>query len=119
MRTLRRLGIRSIAIVSEADREALHVALADEAVLVGPADAGRSYLDIDRVVAAAVASGAQAVHPGYGFLSENADFAEACERAGLVFIGPRSESIRAMGDKRAAKDAAAVLGIPTVPGFHR
>lgn len=119
MRTLRRLGIRSIAIFSEADREALHVALADEGLLVGPADAGSSYLDIERVVAAAVASGAQAVHPGYGFLSENPDFAEACERAGLVFIGPRSETIRAMGDKRAAKDAAAALGVPTVPGFHR
>jgi acetyl-CoA/propionyl-CoA carboxylase biotin carboxyl carrier protein len=119
MRTLRRLGIRSTAIFSEADREALHVALADEGMLVGPADAASSYLDIERVVAAAVASGAQAVHPGYGFLSENANFAEACERAGLVFIGPRSESIRAMGDKRAAKDAAAALGVPTIPGFHR
>ncbi len=119
MRTLRRLGIRSIAVFSEADREALHVAIADEGMLVGPADAGSSYLDIERVVEAAVASGAQAVHPGYGFLSENANFAEACERAGLAFIGPRSETIRAMGDKRAAKDAAAALGVPTVPGFHR
>jgi acetyl-CoA/propionyl-CoA carboxylase biotin carboxyl carrier protein len=119
MRTLHRLGIRSVAIFSEADRHALHVAVADEAMLVGPAEAGSSYLDIERVIAAAVASGAQAVHPGYGFLSENADFAEACERSGLVFIGPRSASIRVMGDKRAAKDAAAALGIPTVPGFHR
>ncbi|HEY3409712.1 MAG TPA: biotin carboxylase N-terminal domain-containing protein, partial [Propionicimonas sp.] len=118
MRTLRRLGIRSIAIYSEADREALHLALADEAMLVGPADARRSYLDIERVVAAALASGAQAVHPGYGFLSENAEFAEACVRAGLVFIGPHSETIREMGDKRAAKEVAATAGVPIVPGFH-
>ena len=119
MRTLTRLGIRSVAIYSEADRDALHVAVADDAVLVGPADARRSYLDIERVVAAAVASGAQAIHPGYGFLSENADFAAACESAGIVFIGPTSDSIRMMGDKRGAKDAVAALGVPVVPGFHR
>jgi acetyl-CoA/propionyl-CoA carboxylase biotin carboxyl carrier protein len=119
IRTLRRLGIRAIAVCSEVDRDSLHVALADDVVLLGPAEARLSYLDVERVVAAAVATGAEAVHPGYGFLSENADFAEACERAGVVFVGPGSATIRLMGDKRGAKDAVAALGVPVVPGFHR
>jgi acetyl-CoA/propionyl-CoA carboxylase biotin carboxyl carrier protein len=118
IRTLRSLGIASVAVFSEPDRDAVHVALADEAVLLGPAEARLSYLDIEKVVAAAVRTGAQAVHPGYGFLSENADFAEACERAGIVFVGPDSRSIRLMGDKRGAKDSVAALGVPVVPGFH-
>ena len=118
MRTLRSLGIASVAICSEADLDAVHVSVADEAVLVGPAEARRSYLDIGRVIDAALRTSAEAVHPGYGFLSENADFAEACERAGLVFVGPDSRSIRLMGDKRGAKDAVSALGVPVVPGFH-
>ena len=118
MRTLRSMGIASVAVFSEADRDAVHVSVADEAVLLGPAEARLSYLDIEKVVAAAVRTGAQAVHPGYGFLSENADFAEACERAGIVFVGPDSRSIRLMGDKRGAKDSVAALGVPVVPGFH-
>ncbi len=118
LRTLRAMGIRSVAVFSEADANAPHVVAADEAVLLGPADAASSYLSIERVLAAAAASGAQAIHPGYGFLAENAEFASACEAAGLVFIGPTSEAIAAMGDKRAAKELAHSLGIPVVPGFH-
>jgi acetyl-CoA/propionyl-CoA carboxylase biotin carboxyl carrier protein len=118
IRTLHRLGIRSVAIFSEADSRALHVAMADKAVLIGPADARSSYLSLEKVMAAAIDSGAQAIHPGYGFLAENADFAKACESVGIVFIGPSEDSIRLMGDKRAAKDAVAALGIPVVPGFH-
>ena len=117
--TLHRLGIGSVAVMSEADRDSVHARLADESVLIGPADARSSYLSIERIVAAAVATGAQAIHPGYGFLSENADLADACEAAGVVFIGPDAATIRAMGDKRRAKDTVAALGIPTVPGFHR
>jgi len=108
--TLRRLGIRSIAICTEADAEARHVRLADEVVGVS------SYLSIDEVLAAAQRSGAAAIHPGYGFLAENPDFASACERAGVVFIGPSSEAIRVMGDKIAAKAAVGARGVPTVPG---
>jgi acetyl-CoA/propionyl-CoA carboxylase biotin carboxyl carrier protein len=118
MRTLRRMSIESIAVYSDADADALHVAVADEALRIGPAPARQSYLDIDRVIEAALASQAQAVHPGYGFLSENADFARACEAAGLVFIGPRPDVIAAMGDKIAAKQIAIAAGVPVVPGRH-
>jgi 3-methylcrotonyl-CoA carboxylase alpha subunit len=118
IRTARRLGITTIAIYSEADRGALHVALADAAWPVGPAPARDSYLNIEAIVAAALASGARAVHPGYGFLSENPDFAEACERAGLVFIGPPAKAIRAMGSKAAAKTLMERAGVPVVPGYH-
>lgn len=114
--TLRRMGIRSVAIFSDADADARHVHEADTAVRVGPAAASSSYLSIPDVVAAAVASGAQAVHPGYGFLSENPAFASACEEAGLVFVGPPASAIEAMGDKIRAKETVSAAGVPTVPG---
>ena len=118
MRTLRQMGITSIAVYSDADAGAPHVLMADEAVRIGPAPARESYLDIDRVVAAAVSTGAQGVHPGYGFLSENPSFARACESAGLVFIGPGADVIASMGDKIAAKEIAIAAGLPVVPGRH-
>lgn len=117
IRTLRRLGIRSIAVYSDADAGAPHVREADAAVRIGPAAAAQSYLDIDAVVRAAVDSGAQAVHPGYGFLSENVAFAVACARAGIVFIGPGERALDVMGDKIRAKEHVAAHGVPTVPGF--
>lgn len=117
IRTLRRLGIRSIAVYSDADADAPHVREADEAVRIGPAAAAQSYLDIDAVVAAAVGAGAQAVHPGYGFLSENVAFARACAAAGIVFIGPGERALEVMGDKIRAKEHVASYGVPTVPGF--
>lgn len=118
MRTARRMGIRTIATYSEADSGARHVRAADEAVLLGPAAATESYLAIDRVIAAARRSGAQAVHPGYGFLSENEDFAEACVAAGLIFVGPSAAAIRAMGSKSGAKALMEKAGVPLVPGYH-
>jgi acetyl-CoA/propionyl-CoA carboxylase biotin carboxyl carrier protein len=116
IRTLRAMGIRSVAVYSDADAGALHTRLADVAVPIGPAPAAQSYLSIDRVLAAAVRTGAQAVHPGYGFLSENVDFARACADAGLVFIGPPVAAIEAMGDKIRAKQTVAAAGVPVVPG---
>jgi acetyl-CoA/propionyl-CoA carboxylase biotin carboxyl carrier protein len=117
--TLRRLGIRSVAVYSDADAGARHVALADVAVRIGPAPAAQSYLSIEAVLEAARATGAQAIHPGYGFLAENAAFAEACEEAGIVFIGPTAAAIRTMGDKITAKLAVTERGVPTVPGIAR
>ncbi|MFP5391484.1 MAG: acetyl/propionyl/methylcrotonyl-CoA carboxylase subunit alpha [Gammaproteobacteria bacterium] len=116
--TARRMGIQTVAVYSEADARARHVAACDEAVLIGPPPARESYLRADAIVAAALASGAQAIHPGYGFLSENAEFAEACAAAGLVFIGPPPESMRAMGSKSAAKTLMEDAGVPLVPGYH-
>ena len=116
-RTARRMGIRTIAVYSEADARALHVREADEAVLIGPAPARESYLDAARVLAAAMATGAEAIHPGYGFLSENADFAEAVTAAGLVWIGPPPAAIRAMGLKDAAKTLMIEAGVPVTPGY--
>lgn len=117
IRTLRGMGIRSVAVYSDADADARHVAEADVAVRIGPPPARQSYLDIDAVVAAAVRTGARAVHPGYGFLSENARFAAALEAAGVVFIGPRAVAIETMGDKIAAKSAVSAFGVPVVPGI--
>ncbi|GLS01727.1 3-methylcrotonyl-CoA carboxylase subunit alpha [Brevundimonas denitrificans] len=116
-RTARRMGIRTIAVYSEADARALHVREADEAVLIGPAPARESYLDAAKVLAAAKATGAEAIHPGYGFLSENADFAEAVAAAGIVWIGPKPASIRAMGLKDAAKTLMIAAGVPVTPGY--
>ena len=116
-RTARRMGIRTIAVYSEADARALHVREADEAVLIGPAPARESYLDAAKVLAAAKAAGAEAIHPGYGFLSENADFAEAVTAAGLVWIGPPPAAIRAMGLKDAAKTLMIEAGVPVTPGY--
>ncbi|HEU5348183.1 MAG TPA: biotin carboxylase N-terminal domain-containing protein, partial [Ktedonobacterales bacterium] len=113
----REMGTRSIAVYSEADRGALHARLADEAWLLGPAPASESYLNIEAILRVACEHGAEAIHPGYGFLSENADFAEACQRAGIVFIGPPAEAIRLMGSKTAAKRAVERAGVPTVPGY--
>jgi len=118
IKTCRRLGIRSVAVYSDADAGARHVRQADEAVLLGPAAARESYLAIPKIIAAAQQTGAQAIHPGYGFLSENEDFAEACARAGLVFLGPPVAAIRAMGSKSAAKALMEQAGVPLVPGYH-
>jgi acetyl-CoA/propionyl-CoA carboxylase, biotin carboxylase, biotin carboxyl carrier protein len=116
IRTLREMGIRSVAVHSDADAGALHTRLADVAVPIGPAPAAQSYLSIERVLEAAARTGAQAIHPGYGFLSENVEFARACEKAGVVFIGPPVAAIEAMGDKIRAKQTVMAAGVPVVPG---
>lgn len=116
MRSLREFGIKSVAVYSEADREALHVRYADEAYCVGPAASAESYLRIEKILEVAKQSGAQAIHPGYGFLSENAAFAQACEDAGVTFIGPRPYAITSMGSKTHARDLMREAGVPLVPG---
>ncbi|ANZ42880.1 acetyl/propionyl-CoA carboxylase subuit alpha [Lentzea guizhouensis] len=119
IRALKALGIRSVAVYSDADADALHVRLADEAVRIGPAAARESYLSIEKIVQAAVSTGAQAIHPGYGFLAENTAFAAACEAAGVVFVGPPASAIDAMGDKIRAKLTVSAAGVPVVPGRTR
>jgi 3-methylcrotonyl-CoA carboxylase alpha subunit len=118
MRTARRLGMRSVAVYSDADRDALHVEMADEAYRIGPPPARDSYLNADAILDAARRSGAEAIHPGYGFLSENAGFAETCAAAGVIFIGPPASAIRAMGGKAQAKALMERTGVPLVPGYH-
>ena len=117
MRTCRKMGIAAVAVYSEADARSPHVRLADEAIYIGPAPSKESYLDIEKIIRAAKRTGADAVHPGYGFLSENADFAAACESAGITFVGPSSDSIRRMGLKSAARRIMAEAGVPVVPGY--
>ena len=119
IRAARELGISTVAVYSEADQDALHVRLADERVLIGPPSASRSYLNMDAIITAAVDLGADAVHPGYGFLSERAEFADKVTAARLVFVGPSAETIRLMGDKARARSAAEEAGVPTVPGSDR
>ncbi|HPO20527.1 MAG TPA: biotin carboxylase N-terminal domain-containing protein, partial [Rubrivivax sp.] len=116
--TARRMGIATVAVYSDADRHARHVALADEAVRLGPPPSRESYLLADKIIAAAKHTGAQAVHPGYGFLSENEAFARRCEDEGIVFIGPKHHSIAAMGDKIASKKLAGEARVNTIPGFN-
>jgi 3-methylcrotonyl-CoA carboxylase alpha subunit len=118
IRTARRMGVATVAVYSDADARAQHVLAADEAYRIGPAAARESYLRGDAVIAVAKRSGAQAIHPGYGFLSENEDFAESCERSGIVFIGPPASAIRAMGSKSAAKSLMETARVPLVPGYH-
>src|SRR5262245_19946616 len=113
------MDIATVAVFSEADREALHVLMADEAMPLGASLPAESYLDGDKIIAAARAAGAEAIHPGYGFLAENATFAEACAAAGLVFIGPPAAAMRSMGDKVAARRVAIQMNVPVVPGTER
>jgi acetyl-CoA carboxylase biotin carboxylase subunit len=115
-RACRELGIKTVAVHSTADAEAKYVRLADESVCIGPPASSESYLNIPAIISAAEVTDAEAIHPGYGFLSENADFAERVEKSGFVFIGPRAETIRLMGDKVSAKQAMIKTGVPVVPG---
>ena len=118
IRACRELGMRSVAVYSDADARSLHVRLADEAVRIGPPPAAESYLRGDRIIAAAKGAGCDAIHPGYGFLAENADFAEAVAAAGLIFIGPPADAIRKMGSKIEARAIAQQAGVPIVPGME-
>ena len=115
-RTLHEMGIGAVAVYSDADRASLHVRTADEAYGIGPAPARESYLDAEKILAVARRSGADAIHPGYGFLSENAEFREACDRAGIAFIGPPASAMRQMGSKTAARAKMAEAGVPVTPG---
>ena len=117
IKTARKMGIKTVAVYSEADKDALHVEMADEAVLIGPPPSAQSYLVIDRIVAACKETGAEAVHPGYGFLSEREAFAEALTQIGVTFIGPNVRAIAAMGDKIESKKLAQAAKVSTVPGF--
>ena len=118
MRTCADMGIRSVAVYSSADRDALHTNMADEAVYIGPAPAAESYLVIEKIIQAALDTGVDAIHPGYGFLSENAEFAKAVAKAGLIFIGPPAKAITVMGEKSEAKARMEKAGVPLVPGYH-
>ncbi len=115
-RACHELGVKVVAVYSEADRESLHVRFSDEDVCIGPAPASESYMNIPQIISAADVTGAEAIHPGYGFLAENAEFSEICQRSDIVFVGPSPEQIRAMGDKATARKTMMDLGVPTVPG---
>lgn len=116
IRACREMGIESVAVYSEADRESLHTQLADEAVCIGPPSSAESYLSMERILSAAITSGADAIHPGFGFLSENSRFAELCEQCGLIFIGPKAEVIQKMGHKSQARNTMIEVGVPVIPG---
>ena len=116
MRSCKEKGISAVAVFSEADRTSLHVSYADEAVCIGPAPSAESYLNMDRIILAAKETGADAIHPGYGFLSENAEFSRRCQTEGVIFIGTSPESIDAMGDKISARKTMIAAGVPVVPG---
>src|SRR4026209_531979 len=116
IRACRELGVQTVAVYSEADRESLHVRFADDDVCIGPPPGRQSYLNIPRIIAAAEITGADAIHPGYGFLAENAEFAQICKASNITFIGPTAEQIPAMGDKASARRLAKEAGVPTVPG---
>src|SRR5215203_18513 len=116
IRACRELGVQTVAVYSEADRESLHVRFADDDVCIGPASSRESYLNIPRIIAAAEITGADAIHPGYGFLAENAEFAETCAASNIAFIGPTAAQIRVMGDKAAARRQMMDVGVPVVPG---
>src|SRR5690554_2689984 len=116
IRACKELGIKTVAVHSTVDRELMHLSLADESVCIGPAPGAQSYLNIPAIIAAAEVTGATAIHPGYGFLAENADFAEQVEESGFIFVGPKAETIRLMGDKVSAKAAMIAAGVPVVPG---
>ncbi|HBQ40018.1 MAG TPA: acetyl-CoA carboxylase biotin carboxylase subunit, partial [Halieaceae bacterium] len=116
LRACKEMGIKTVAVHSKADRELMHVRLADESVCIGPAASTASYLNVPAIISAAEVTNASAIHPGYGFLAENADFAEQVEKSGFIFIGPRADTIRLMGDKVSAIDAMKKTGVPTVPG---
>ncbi|HAB30257.1 MAG TPA: acetyl-CoA carboxylase biotin carboxylase subunit, partial [Gemmatimonadetes bacterium] len=116
IRACHELGVKTVAVYSEADRESLHVRFSDEDVCIGPAPAKDSYLNIPQIISAAEVTGAEAIHPGYGFLAENAEFSEICQRSDIVFVGPNPDQIRSMGDKATARWTMMDLGVPTVPG---
>src|SRR5579863_2594325 len=118
VRTARRMGIATVAVYSEADADALHVKTADRAILLGPAPARDSYLNIARMIDVARQAGVDAIHPGYGFLSENPAFAEACAAANIIFVGPSPSAMRAMGSKSSAKALMEQVGVPVLPGYH-
>ena len=118
MATCREMGIGTVAVYSEADRSALHVREADEAYFIGPSPAAQSYLRIEAIIDVAKRSGAQAIHPGYGFLSENPAFVEGCEESGIVFVGPPASAMRLMGSKIAAKELAHAVDVPIIPGYN-
>ncbi|GCB69519.1 hypothetical protein scyTo_0005496 [Scyliorhinus torazame] len=118
MRTAKKMGVRSVAVYSEADKSSMHVTMADEAYHIGPAASQQSYLNVEKIIQVAKTSAAQAIHPGYGFLSENTEFAERCKEEGIIFIGPPSSAIRDMGIKSTSKAIMSAAGVPVVEGYH-